>query len=578
MNTRLLPRNRARRRAATLVLAVFLMVLMLGMVAFAIDVGYIALVRTQLQVAADSSAMAAAAAMTLPQSEMVATARQYAGYHQGGGKNVQLTASDVEYGTWDATSRRFTASPTPGNAIRVTARRDASSGGNASLFFGAVFNRLSFSSKASAVAMANPRDIAFVVDLSGSMNNDTDPDNTPDINSAFALQGYPTVGSELIQQIYVDFGFNVTYPNEPAQYIGQPLGVTTRGDPLSQMIQNGGVLTQPSIPSKYRILSGDSSSVRRQKAFSWTMDYQLPQVMPAAKPTPNSSASYSYWASYLSGNYTKIGYRSYLHFMMYNGRDLRPDGVNYTPLSRSSPYCPYHQEATAGGTFSFPPREQPTHAARRAMIAAIKVIKDRNQSVSDMSQRDWVSIISFDSLSNGGPVIQVALTGDYDVAMQACTRLQACNNSAACTATEAGLITAGSHIKPSNQGGSGRMATNKIVVLLTDGKPNLYSSSSSQIRSYINQYPSSNFYGGQYPQDAALMQTSMVRGKRWYLYPVGIGLECDYDFMDRMARMGATANDSGQSPRGSGNPADYEARLTQIFRDIITNPKLRLVQ
>jgi hypothetical protein len=300
--------------------------------------------------------------------------------------------------------------------------------------------------------------------------------------------------------------------------------------------------------------------------------------MPAAKPTPNSSTNYSYWASYLSDNYTKIGYRSYLHFMMYNGRDLKPDGVNYTPLSRSSPYCPYHSESTAGGTFSFPPREQPTHAARRAMIAAIKVIKDRNQSVSDMSQRDWVSIISFDSLSNGGPVIQVALTGDYDAAMQACTGLQACNNSAACTATETGLITAGNHIKPHNQGGSGRMATNKIVVLLTDGKPNLYSSSSSQIRSYINQYPSTNFYGNHYPQDAALMQTSMVQGKRWYLYPVGIGLECDYDFMDRMARMGATANDSGQSPRGSGNPADYEARLSQIFRDIITNPKLRLVQ
>ena len=74
------------------------------------------------------------------------------------------------------------------------------------------------------------------------------------------------------------------------------------------------------------------------------------------------------------------------------------------------------------------------------------------------------------------------------------------------------------------------------------------------------------------------MQTSMMQGNNWYLYPVGIGLGCDYDFMDRMARMGATANSSGQSPRGSGNPADYEAVLTEIFQNIITNPKLRLVQ
>ena len=147
----------------------------------------------------------------------------------------------------------------------------------------------------------------------------------------------------------------------------------------------------------------------------------------------------------------------------------------------------------------------------------------------------------------------------------------------ACTATETGLIAAKNHIKPKNQGGVGRQGTNKIVVLLTDGKPNLYSSSSSTISSYIRSNPSSNFYGNQYPQDAALMQTSMMQGDHWYLYPVGIGLGCDYDFMDRMARMGTTDKD-GQGPRGSGNPADYEARLTQIFQNIITNPKLRIVQ
>jgi hypothetical protein len=48
--------------------------------------------------------------------------------------------------------------------------------------------------------------------------------------------------------------------------------------------------------------------------------------------------------------------------------------------------------------------------------------------------------------------------------------------------------------------------------------------------------------------------------------------------MDRMARMGDTANNKGQSVRGSGNPAEYEQRLTEIFKKIITSPKLRLVQ
>ena len=112
--------------------------------------------------------------------------------------------------------------------------------------------------------------------------------------------------------------------------------------------------------------------------------------------------------------------------MMYNGRDRKPDGVNYTPLSQYSPDCPWHTEDTAGGTFSFPPREQPTHAARRAIIAAIDLIKQRNENIADMDQRDWVSIVTFDKITGGGPQVPVPLTGDYDAAMQACPRLQAC--------------------------------------------------------------------------------------------------------------------------------------------------------
>ena len=76
----------------------------------------------------------------------------------------------------------------------------------------------------------------------------------------------------------------------------------------------------------------------------------------------------------------------------------------------------------------------------------------------------------------------------------------------------------------------------------------------------------------------ALMQASQMQSKHWNLFPVGIGLGTDYNFMDRLARMGATADDNGQSRRGSGNPAEYEQRLTEIFEEIINNPKVRLVQ
>jgi len=61
------------------------------------------------------------------------------------------------------------------------------------------------------------------------------------------------------------------------------------------------------------------------------------------------------------------------------------------------------------------------------------------------------------------------------------------------------------------------------------------------------------------------------------LFPVGVGLGCDYDFMDRISRMNKT-DQGGQSPRGSGNPAEYEQRLTDIFKEILKTPNVRLVK
>ena len=80
----LLRSSPGNRRGAITVLAAILMVVMLGFVAFGVDVGYMLLVKTQLQVAADSAAMAAAANMAGTQSQMKAAALQYAGYHQAG--------------------------------------------------------------------------------------------------------------------------------------------------------------------------------------------------------------------------------------------------------------------------------------------------------------------------------------------------------------------------------------------------------------------------------------------------------------------------------------------------------------
>mgnify|MGYP002623915857 CR=1 FL=1 len=131
------------RRAAIAVWAAFLMVLVVGMVAFGVDVGYMTLTRAQLQNAADASAMAAAAVMAEPDAVVHSTAQEYAGYQVAAGNNVLLSNDDVEFGVWNVDSRQFTPTGTRGNAIRVTAYRQ-----NAGLFFGGILGRQTFTASA----------------------------------------------------------------------------------------------------------------------------------------------------------------------------------------------------------------------------------------------------------------------------------------------------------------------------------------------------------------------------------------------------------------------------------------------
>ncbi len=290
----------------------------------------------------------------------------------------------------------------------------------------------------------------------------------------------------------------------------------------------------------------------------------------------------------MNGGQNKIGYLTYVQFMLDFGRDRSPDvdtgsgnaqaGVGTkTQLSVQSPYCPFHSETTAGGTFSFPPREQPMHSCRRALIAALKIVKDRNVGLASNSG-DRVAIITFDGLDGDHtPVLVQSLTSNYTSAMTSCTTLQAVSDIGATTAIEAGLIAARNHLKPTAQGGQGRSFSKKVVVLLTDGVPNAWQSSTGTINGYITSNPSGDYYSNPYLWlNSALMQSASFKGENTVVYPVGIGLGTDYGFMDRMARM-ADTDKSGLSPRGSGNPAEYEQRLTDIFTEIIKNPGGRMV-
>src|SRR5262245_17794417 len=118
--------HRWTRRGAVVVLSALLLVVMLGIVAFAVDIGYMLVVRTQLQAAAESAALAAAANLANSRAQLVAVGQQYAAYHTASGKAATVTPADIEVGMWDLKARTFAPGSPVANAVRVTARRDAS--------------------------------------------------------------------------------------------------------------------------------------------------------------------------------------------------------------------------------------------------------------------------------------------------------------------------------------------------------------------------------------------------------------------------------------------------------------------
>ena len=114
-----------KRRGTVIILTALMLVVIMAMAACAVDLGWVALVRNQLQVAADAAAMAAAGEMNGSQTTASAKAKAIAGLNRAGGPNefVTLADSDIVYGVWDPVGKTFTANSSNANAIKVTARK-----------------------------------------------------------------------------------------------------------------------------------------------------------------------------------------------------------------------------------------------------------------------------------------------------------------------------------------------------------------------------------------------------------------------------------------------------------------------
>ncbi len=144
-------------------------------VAFSVDVAMMHLSRTELRTATDAASKAAAATLsqTLDTELAITRGQQIAASNTVNGDPLLLDRADFTFGRSEEQRSgkfEFSAGGVPKNSVRVEGRRTVGSpSGPVPLFFGNLFGVDFFEPRTSASATYIERDIALVVDRSGSM-------------------------------------------------------------------------------------------------------------------------------------------------------------------------------------------------------------------------------------------------------------------------------------------------------------------------------------------------------------------------------------------------------------------------
>ncbi len=158
-------------------LIALLLPLMLILAGFAVNVAYMQLSATEVQIATDASARAAGRIYSLTQdeSEAMRVANEAGALNLVAGDALVFANGDIEFGqsTRAGVESRYQFVDTAGvdtNAIRISGNRTAgSSSGPVNIFFPTIMGTTSFNLSASTISTQMEVDIAVVFDRSGSM-------------------------------------------------------------------------------------------------------------------------------------------------------------------------------------------------------------------------------------------------------------------------------------------------------------------------------------------------------------------------------------------------------------------------
>lgn len=230
-----------QRRGAIIPLLAISIVALFGFCALAIDLGVLMVARTQCQNAADGAALAgvrtlsgdSTASYNYPAVDP--TARSSAGQNVVLSNPISSSMVAVSVGSYNynASTQAFVPSPEAPASDGSWSLVQVNINGNIPTFFGRIFNVTLLNTGATAQAIHRPRDVAVVMDLSGSMSFDSLPG--PDISGPRTGGSNGSLNPEVVQPLFghyssasANFQFNATsvYTRPPTGEILAPSNIT----------------------------------------------------------------------------------------------------------------------------------------------------------------------------------------------------------------------------------------------------------------------------------------------------------------------------------------------------------------
>ena len=164
-----------RRNGATAVLIAAMLFVFVVCTALTVDVAYMQLIRTELRVATDAAAKAAAERLATTEDTQLAkeTAMAYAANNPIGGRPFEIDESDIQFGRINRISTGqyvFSEGETPENAVNVMGRLAIDARTKPiPLFFAPALGHDDFATSHSATASQQDVEVCLCLDRSGSM-------------------------------------------------------------------------------------------------------------------------------------------------------------------------------------------------------------------------------------------------------------------------------------------------------------------------------------------------------------------------------------------------------------------------